>query len=322
MHRVVALLGLLLAFPLAAQPDLTRRIGSTVADTGVTGWHFEQFRMGSRDGLRRYRVRLALPDAPAPAAGFPAVYLLDGNAALMEIDATLLATLGKAMQPPVLVFVGYDNDLRIDADARAYDYTPQRPGGEEAQRDVLGGRRNGGADAFLDLLETVIVPKAESMVRLDPRRRTLWGHSYGGVFALHALFARPRTFAGYAAADPSLWWGDGQLLKEEAAVASWPNPPPRLWLWLGEGGERAPASAPPSSTRDPAAVEAMRRARGSVPPDAARRMAERLRRSGLDVRLETLSGQSHGQTLGSSLHRLLRALAEPPAPQASAQERR
>ncbi len=27
---------------------------------------------------------------------------------------------------------------------------------------------------------------------------------------------------------PSLWWGDGQLLKEEAAVASWPSPPPRL----------------------------------------------------------------------------------------------
>lgn len=309
MRRVAALLGLLLAFPLAAQPDLSRRIGATVADGGVPGWRFDEFRADSADGRRHYRVRLALPERPAPAAGFAAVYLLDGNAALMEIDAALLGELAKAAQPPVLVFVEYDNDLRIDADARAYDYTPRRPGGEEAQRDALGGRRNGGADAFLDLFEKTILPKAESIARLDPHRRTLWGHSYGGVFVLHALFARSRLFSGYAAADPSLWWGDGQLLKEEAKVPSWHEPAPHLWLWVGEGGERAPA-APPG--RDHAAVEAMRRARAGVPPDAAARLAERLRRHGLDVRFETLAGQSHGQTLGSSLRRLLRALAQPP----------
>lgn len=322
-HGVLALLGLLLAFPLAAQPDLSRRIGTTVADTGAPGWRFEQFRADSSDGQRRYRIRLALPDAPAPPAGFPAVYLLDGNAALMETDAALLGMLKQAAQPIALVFVGYDNDLRIDADARAYDYTPRRPGGDEAQRDALGGRRNGGADAFLDLLESTIVPKAESMARLDPERRTLWGHSYGGVFVLHALFARPRTFSAYAAADPSLWWGDGQLLKEEAGVGSWSSPPPRLWLWVGAGGERTPAPPPSSSPqRDPAAVEAMRRARGNVPPDATLRMAERLRKRGLDVRFETLAGQSHGQTLGSSLHHLLRALAQAPAPRAAPEQRR
>ena len=309
--RVAALLGLLLAFPLAAQPDLSRRIGTTVADTGVPGWRFDEFRVPSADGERRYRVRLALPDRPAPPAGFASVYLLDGNAALMETDAALLGELAGSAQPPALVFVGYDNDLRIDADARAYDYTPRRPGDAAAQRDALGGRRNGGADAFLDLLERTLVPKVESIARLDPRRRTLWGHSYGGVFVLHTLFERHGVFSGYAAADPSLWWGEGQLLNEEAAVSTWPQPAPRLWLWVGEGGEKPTASAPPG--RDPASVEAMRRARASVPPDAAARMAERLARQGLDVRFETLAGQSHGQTLGTSLHRLLRSLAAPPA---------
>lgn len=311
MRRVAALLSLLLAFPLAAQPDLSRRTGTTVADSGVPGWRFDEFRADSADGRRHYRVRLALPDRPPPPAGFAAVYLLDGNAALMETDAALLGELAKAAQPPVLVFVGYDNDLRIDADARAFDYTPRRPGGEDAQRDALGGRRNGGADAFLDLLERTIVPKAESIARLDPRRRTLWGHSYGGVFVLHTLFTQPGSFSGYAAADPSLWWGDGQLLKEATRVSSWPKPPPRLWLWVGEGGERTAASPPPG--RDPASVEAMRRARAGVPPDAAPRMAGRLRSQGLDVRFETLAGQSHGQTLGTSLHRLLHALAQSPA---------
>ncbi len=293
----------IMATPSHAQPDLTRRIGTTVADSGVAGWRFEGFQIESADGQRRYHIRIAVPDATPPEAGFPAVYLLDGNAALMETDAALLQDIAHSGHPHALVYLSYDNDLRIDADARAFDYTPRRPGDDAAQRDVMSERRTGGADDFLDLLQTRIVPQAESVARLDPARRTLWGHSYGGLFVLHTLFSRPHIFASYAAADPSLWWGEGHLLKEETAAAPLPNPAPALWLWVGDGDERAPPPATPM--RDPAAVEAMRKARASVPPDATPRMAQRLRERGLDVHLETLTGQSHGQTLGGSLHRLM-----------------
>jgi len=40
------------------------------------------------------------------------------------------------------------------------------------------------------------------------------GHSYGGLFALHALLRRPQFFSRYAAAAPSLWWQDGFILRE------------------------------------------------------------------------------------------------------------
>lgn len=304
------LLGVAIAVtPAIAQPDLTRRIGTTVADSGAPGWRFEGFHVESADGVRSYHIRIAVPDAEPPAAGFPAVYLLDGNAALMETDTALLQRLGQSGNPHALVFVSYDNDLRIDAEARAFDYTPRRPGDDAAQRDVVGERRTGGADAFLDLLQNRIVPQAESLVRLDPNRRTLWGHSYGGLFVLHVLFSRPQAFSGYAAADPSLWWGEGHLLKEEAAAAPLPQPAPRLWLWVGDGGERTPPPTAPQ--RDPAAVEAMRKARAAVPPDATQRVAERLRERGVQVHYETLNGQSHGQTLGGSLHRLPDTLAAP-----------
>jgi predicted alpha/beta superfamily hydrolase len=302
------LLGVIVtAAPAAAQPDLSRRIGRTVADAGVPGWRWQQFRIASADGQRHYRVRVAVPEAPPPAAGFPVAYLLDGNAALMETDAALLARLATAPRPPVIAFIAHDNDLRIDADARAFDYTPRRPGGEETQRDALGERRNGGADAFLDLIERAIAPQVEAVAPVDRNRRALWGHSYGGVFVLHALFARPDAFNVYAAADPSLWWGDGQLLREESAAVEIAGPAPSLYLWTGEGGS-APSHAPPPG-RDPAAVVAMQRARGSVPADAAEHMAARLRARGLDVHWMPLPGLSHGQTLGASLPLLLEALA-------------
>jgi predicted alpha/beta superfamily hydrolase len=303
-----------IAAPAAAQPDLSRRTGGTVADTGAPGYRFERFRLDSADGLRHYRVQVAVPTVPAPAGGFPVAYLLDGNAALMEVSAARLEALSKSPRPPVVAFVGYDNDLRIDADSRAYDYTPRRAGGDEAQLDAIGGRRNGGADAFLDLLEREVVPRVEAMAPVDPARRVLWGHSYGGVLALHALFTRPGAFAAYAATDPSLWWGGGHLLHEQAAVAAWPVPPPRLWLWVGESAQEDGARQPPPG-RDPAAVAAMREARRSVPPDATVRMAERLRASGLPVDFAPLPGLSHGQTLGASLPLLLEALAAgTPAP--------
>ena len=89
-----------MAVPAAAQPDLSQRIGQTVADTGAPGYRFERFVLDSNDGQRHYRIQVAVPDVPAPAGGFPVAYLLDGNAALMETGAAQLEALSKSARPP------------------------------------------------------------------------------------------------------------------------------------------------------------------------------------------------------------------------------
>jgi predicted alpha/beta superfamily hydrolase len=311
-----ALRGLLLvaaaiAAPAMAQPDTTRRIGATVADTQVAGYRFHALALQAPDSDRRYRLRVAIPERPAPPSGYPAVWLLDGHSALMDIDAATLQRVAQAASPPVIVFVAHDNDLRIDGDARAYDYTPRRPGGEDAQRDPLGSRRNGGADAFLDLLAGEARRQVAGLAPIDASRQALWGHSYGGVFVLHALFTRPDAFARYGAADPSLWWGDGRLLQEEAAALPWKGAPPTLHLWTGDAAAPRTATPGPSApARDPAALDAMRKARASVPPDATETMAARQRARGVHVVWDTLPGLSHGQTLGASLPRFLNAVAD------------
>ena len=324
LSRVLpALLLLLLAGLYApsapAQPDLSRRTGTTVADTGVAGYRFESITLQAVAGAQRYRLRVAVPQRVAPPAGFAAAWLLDGNAALMDVQAQTLQQLAQSDTPPLIVFVAHDNDLRIDGDARAFDYTPRRPGGDEAQRDPLGTRRNGGADAFLALILEQAMPRVNALARLDPARQALWGHSYGGVFVLHVLFTRPQAFALYGAADPSLWWGEGFLLQEETRAADWSGKPPRLRLWLGDAAPASArtATAPGGATgtatgaaENPAAVETMRRARQSVPPDAAQQLAQRLQAHGMQVEVEMLGGLSHGQTLGASLPRFLKAVAD------------
>jgi len=305
---LLSLLALLLAPAALAQPDLSRRTGTTVADTGAPGYRFESFRLSSADGQRHYRVRVAIPLASPPAGGFPSAFLLDGNAALMEVDAGLLATLADAPRPPVVAFIAYDDDLRINAEGRAFDYTPRRPGGDAAQVDALRGRRTGGADPFLALVTGEVLLRTAALAPLDPQRQALWGHSYGGLFVLHVLFTRPATFDRYVAVDPSLWWGDGLLLKEEARAGT-PPPGVAVRILAGEGARTpSPHRAKPDAGGGHDG-DAVRRARAAAPPDATRQLVERLRDTGVDADYRPLHGLSHGDTLGASLPIMLREIA-------------
>lgn len=342
MSRVAVLqvlLGMMLlglALPLHAQPELSRRTGVTMADTGVPGYRFSTITLASQDGARRYRLRVAIPERPAPKAGYPVAWMLDGNAALMDLDPAFVAKLARTPRAPVLVFVSHDNDLRIDGDARAYDYTPSRGGAGPQPDAAMPGRRNGGADALLTLLQQKALPELEAVAAVDRARQGLWGHSYGGVFVLHTLFTRPQAFAAYGAADPSLWWGDGYLLKDDAALSAATVPSARLRVWAGTAPRETPGIAARTRTaagkaaattpardmpathggRDDRATQArrdaMQRARGAVPADAAAQLVKRLQAHGIEASFQPLAGLTHGQTLGASLPLFLRWFGEQP----------
>lgn len=314
--RLALWFGLALAgvLPAQAQPDLSRKVGTTLADTGSAWYRFEEFRLASADGARRYRVRIAVPKRAAPAQGYPVAYLLDGNAALMELDEPLLASLAAGGSAPAIVMIGYDSDLRIDPEARAFDYTPaRRADGAPEFDEVAAERRSGGADAFLQLFETAIKPQVEQRVRIDHDRQTLWGHSYGGLLVLHALFTRPQLFNNYVAVDPSLWWGEGFVLKEaERGMAGVEAAAPHLLVIAGSGGD-APGRRPPpgAAATAPAQLKQQQARRGNVPQDAGLQLVQRLQAARLKAEYRELPGLSHGQTLGASLAPALRFAAEP-----------
>ncbi len=262
-----------------AAPDLTRKVEHSWDKQDSPLYQFEQHALSSADGQRHYRITLARPKAVMPERGYPVLYVLDGNAALAALDDSVLAGMAGG-DWPVVVAIGYDTDLYFDPPARSFDYT------FTPLQSPADGRAYGGAEPFWRLIEDRVKPLVQSRVQLDLARQTLWGHSFGGLFVLHVLFNHPDSYQGYVAADPSLWWQDGQVLEHEKAAAQrLDNATARLAIQRSQS----------------------RRSTDTLPEDVTRQLALRLSaRPGLTVEYHEYFSHSHGSLLAASLPEALR----------------
>lgn len=287
---------LCLACTLPAQAQQTTRpwnesVGPTIVDQQQSLYRFETLIMSSEDGKRHYKIQIGTPNRPAPARGHPVIYMVDGNAAMASIDVDDLKAIS-ALSAPVLVAIGYDTEARHDVIARSFDYTPPVTENGVSKPVEVRGRSGGGADIFLDYIETHIKPAVEEREPIDRSRQTLWGHSYGGLFTLHTLFTHPDLYQRYVAGDPSLWWYDGILVKTAQAFDTTRAKDKQIAIMVG--GQRRSTSmsntAAQWSTQD---------------------MAKHLQEAGLNVSYENFSELNHGQMLAASLKPALRIAAQP-----------
>lgn len=263
-----------------AAPDLTQKVGLTIADTGSTQYRFEKISFTSNDQERHYQINIAIPKAPAPANGYPVLYMLDGNAALAALNDQRLNRLQDA-DSPVIVTLGYDTDLYFDVVARAYDYTPAL-----IEKNLDNGRKYGGAELFWQLIEQQIKPQVAQKVKLDLDRQALWGHSFAGLFVLHTLFNHPESFQTYIAVDPSLWWQQGLILNAEQPYQQRSQRP------------QAQVLIQQSSSR---------RKGDTLPENAMRHLAQRLSHlPELEVQYHEYFKHTHGSLLAASIPAALR----------------
>jgi hypothetical protein len=157
--------------------------GSSAPFEGST----EQRSITSRINGFTYPLSVYLPPASAgPRANLPIVYALDGDWWFDQIVGIMESTHMRA----IVVAIGFNAN-------RAHDYVPTNtctPNG-------------GGQAAYFDFIRSELIPYAESTIGGDATRRTLLGHSHGGSFVFHALFAEAaaqHTFAAYLASDASI----------------------------------------------------------------------------------------------------------------------
>lgn len=288
----------------AQQRNPGQKVGETVFDQPAQSYRFERFVVESADHARRWRVNVGVPTRQAKTPA-PVLYMLDGNAAAMVLDQAMLAELA-VKAAPVLVFIGYDNDLRIDSPSRTVDYTAWI----DTADDENGTPRSsgGGAFAFMDLIERRIKPDVQRRANIDPTRQSLWGHSLGGLFVLSTLYTRPGAFQQYVAASPSLWWSQGapQGDLERQFIANNHGHAAKVTVMLG-GDERTGNRGVRDMT-NPRVVAHLRRIGGAT-PDAAQQLAGRLAAvPGLSVDYREFPGLGHGPMLPASLKATLSAL--------------
>jgi hypothetical protein len=139
------------------------------------------------------------------------LYMTDAETQFAH-TATTVDFLARNGRIPPLIVVGVGNTQRTR------DLTPRGTwllGAQENARVPIAG--GGGADRFLDFFEQELIPHVEKQWRTE-RWRLFAGHSFGGLFALHALTTRGHLFESYIAVSPSLAWEGGAPIEALAAA--------------------------------------------------------------------------------------------------------
>lgn len=151
---------------------------------------------------------------------YPVLYLLDGPEQISQTSGPL-DSLSRFELIPELIVVGIKNTHRDR------DFTPTV--------DKEWHTKTGGADNFLDFLETELKPYVNKKYRTVDYN-ILAGHSLGGLLALHALQTRPSLFQAHFAFSPSIWWNESKVVKDmKVFLAS--NTKLKNYLYVNMGSE-------------------------------------------------------------------------------------
>jgi len=264
------------------------------------------FDLAPTAGGEPYRIFLFTPKGEPPAAGWPLLVMTDGNATFPFAFASMVTQApyptGTNVDWGVIAAIGYPSDEPYDALRRAWDlgpppiksYPPYFEGGPPV--------RIGGTGDLLDFIENQLFPRLDEMVRTDATRRSLFGHSFGGLFTLYALFERPGLFTNWIAASPTIYWEGSEILNNEASRKRIPGPVAFLHLSAGEyEGDRLA----PFQYRNEDAASRLEKRKTERTAALAQEMAIRLNgpATGIRTQFELFAGQTHMSVLGPAVNR-------------------
>ncbi|WP_179209098.1 alpha/beta hydrolase [Haematobacter genomosp. 1] len=270
-----------LAFGLGAMASSASAEAAPFSDTSVDASHashdFSRLEISTAAGA--YWLFLFTPRGEPPPKGWRSLWMLDGNSVFDRLSPELLAA-----HPDVAVIaVGYPAREGVDLRRRTLDYTPATAGSNVDPRHP--DRQTGGDASFRTALTGPLRQAVEERMPLDPARRTLWGHSYGGLFTISTLFASPESFRCWVPVSPSTGFGEGALFVAERTARRVPGGIAPVHILLGDRERRRNSSA------------------ASTPAPSPQTMAlvERLgERPDLAVRVTVLEGLGHGATFAAS----------------------
>lgn len=153
-----------------------------------TGFHLRRYTL---DGAT-WDVAVALPDGPAPVDGFPLLLVTDGA---LHFDAAAAAARALARRP-LKTDIGPSIVVGI-ASGIDWSHDPAR---REAEL-----RPDGADNATLRRLLPLLLADIAALAPVEPERRAIMGHSFGGLFALDAIARVPEGFTACIAISPSIW---------------------------------------------------------------------------------------------------------------------
>lgn len=181
---------------------------------------------------RSYRINLPASYNNGYSEHYAVLYVLDGETHFFPAAGVVnhMSSGNNAnFQIPELIIVGIDNLRRT----RTRDMTPTNsnilPNGSVSKSLAISG----GGDRYLEFLEKELVPHIDATYRTK-QHRTIFGHSFGGLIAMHSMIARPNLFQGYIAVGSNLWWDEEEIIgRAQTFVSRTPNIAARIYISNG-----------------------------------------------------------------------------------------
>jgi predicted alpha/beta superfamily hydrolase len=169
-----------------------------------------------------FLVTLSEPWKRLPGQPLFGRMVLDGNALCGVAQFASLCAEAELLVPAALVVtIGYPlHSPTPPIMARNRELTPVEWPEWEALYAVIhgaAGPSGGGADAFLAFICDELKPTIEQEFGVDPGQWDLMGHSFGGLFAVHALLSAPTQFKRYFGSGSSFWWRNPLMFERAEA---------------------------------------------------------------------------------------------------------
>lgn len=200
-----ALALLLWAFP----PLALSSVAEEFPRVGIRGTELRH--LDSRIVGERLEIDVSLPRGYEEGSQrYPVAYILDAET---NFGATsyIAHRLMKNGDIPRIIVVGvaYDTSYEEFYRKRARDLTPVRT------QDFA---QSGGAAKFARFMREELFPFVDTNYRTRTGDRTVYGHSFGGLFADYALLEQPDLFQRIVSISPSIWYADRYLIRKEEEV--------------------------------------------------------------------------------------------------------
>jgi predicted alpha/beta superfamily hydrolase len=204
-------------------------IFSITANAQHRGGH-EAIAIDSKVLGEKRNVMVRLPATYATGTQrYPVIVMTDGDAHMGHTAATVDFLVRNGRMPESII-VGISNT------DRTRDLTPTHVA--EASLDdgqTFRFPTSGGAEKFLTFIATELLPHIDENYR-TLRYRVFMGHSFGGLFALHAMTSRPKLFNAWVAVSPTLNW-DNRYVARRVAEFVEKNPELDATLFVTVGNE-------------------------------------------------------------------------------------
>lgn len=211
-----------------------------------------QFDMHSVISGRTYRIFVYKPATSPPRTGYPVMVVTDGNLCF-PLAATMAAAFELGGETALVVGVGYaTDDPKKLFSLRTRDLTPPTPLSgipHMSGQPPINLEDYGGSENFYRFLIEELWPVIASTYPVDAGDRTLYGHSWGGLFTLNVLLNHPETFRNFIASSPSIWWNKCSLFNDIPrfiAKVQAKEVAPRILLMVGSKEQDMPAKLPQS----------------------------------------------------------------------------